>query len=299
MKLKYYLRGMGIGIILTAIVMGFALGGRKVTISEAEVIERAQALGMIIPESGVLLQSTDIGVEKDDTTEVASDTSLDEAGKEISQEIDETVSSSSESVSQLDEEKEKTEVKNEKDFATSDKVIDTDPEEKIVETVEAKPEASVAGAKKTETSNDNSTALTSAVINETDNAKTVNAAETTEKVETKDTSADAKNTEKVSSENVVTANTESSEANTSAKVEEDTTSSSVYISTKSVTVTIPGGTSSDRVANILYNEGVIDNAVLFNKYLVDTKMDRVIRSGVKNIPAGSTYADIAAILCRK
>ena len=28
MKLKYYLRGMGIGILLAAIVMGFALGGR-------------------------------------------------------------------------------------------------------------------------------------------------------------------------------------------------------------------------------------------------------------------------------
>ena len=39
MKLKYYLRGMGIGIILTAIVMGFALGGRKATISDAEIIE--------------------------------------------------------------------------------------------------------------------------------------------------------------------------------------------------------------------------------------------------------------------
>ena len=54
MKLKYYLRGMGIGIILTAIVMGFALGGRKATISDAEIIERAKALGMVDPTSGVL-----------------------------------------------------------------------------------------------------------------------------------------------------------------------------------------------------------------------------------------------------
>ena len=46
MKLKYYLRGMGIGIILTAIVMGFALGGRKATLSNAQIIERAKALGI-------------------------------------------------------------------------------------------------------------------------------------------------------------------------------------------------------------------------------------------------------------
>ena len=52
MKLKYYLRGIGIGVILTALIMGFALGGRKTTISDAEVIERAKKLGMV--QGGVL-----------------------------------------------------------------------------------------------------------------------------------------------------------------------------------------------------------------------------------------------------
>ena len=59
MKLKYYLRGMGIGVILTAIVMGFALGGRKTAISDAEIIERAKALGMVDSTSGVLYNSSD------------------------------------------------------------------------------------------------------------------------------------------------------------------------------------------------------------------------------------------------
>ncbi|WP_024864833.1 hypothetical protein [Butyrivibrio sp. FCS014] len=58
MKLKYYLRGMGIGIILTAIVMGFALGGRKTTISDAEVIRRAKELGMIEAGTGTLSQNS-------------------------------------------------------------------------------------------------------------------------------------------------------------------------------------------------------------------------------------------------
>ena len=47
MKLKYYLRGMGIGMIITAIVMGIALNGRKETLSDAEIMARARELGMI------------------------------------------------------------------------------------------------------------------------------------------------------------------------------------------------------------------------------------------------------------
>lgn len=49
MKLKYYLRGLGIGIIGTAIVMGIALSGNKrETLSDEEIIERAEVLGMVM-----------------------------------------------------------------------------------------------------------------------------------------------------------------------------------------------------------------------------------------------------------
>jgi len=47
MKLKYYLRGLGIGIIVTAVVMGVASGNRKETLSDREIIERAAELGMV------------------------------------------------------------------------------------------------------------------------------------------------------------------------------------------------------------------------------------------------------------
>lgn len=49
MKLKYYLRGLGIGIICTAIIMGIALSGnKKETLTDAEIIERARLLGMVM-----------------------------------------------------------------------------------------------------------------------------------------------------------------------------------------------------------------------------------------------------------
>ena len=51
MKLKYYLRGLGIGIICTAIIMGIALSGnKKETLTDAEIIERAKLLGMVMEE---------------------------------------------------------------------------------------------------------------------------------------------------------------------------------------------------------------------------------------------------------
>ena len=47
MKLKTYLRGLGIGIIVTTIVMAFTLGGNKEKMSDEEIIARAKELGMV------------------------------------------------------------------------------------------------------------------------------------------------------------------------------------------------------------------------------------------------------------
>ena len=44
MKLKYYLRGLGIGILVTALIMG-ATGGKKLT--EDEIRAKALQLGMV------------------------------------------------------------------------------------------------------------------------------------------------------------------------------------------------------------------------------------------------------------
>lgn len=50
MKLKYYLRGMGIGIIVTTIILAISFSQRKVEISDEQVMVRAAALGMVMPE---------------------------------------------------------------------------------------------------------------------------------------------------------------------------------------------------------------------------------------------------------
>lgn len=56
MNLKYYLRGLGIGIVVTALIMSIAAGGKKETLSDKEIMERARALGMTEP--GTLLEES-------------------------------------------------------------------------------------------------------------------------------------------------------------------------------------------------------------------------------------------------
>lgn len=53
MNLKYYLRGLGVGIVVTAVIMGIALGGKKQELSNEEIKERAKELGMV--EEGTVL----------------------------------------------------------------------------------------------------------------------------------------------------------------------------------------------------------------------------------------------------
>lgn len=46
MERKYYLRGLGLGIVVTAVIMGIALSGRH-EMSDEEIIARARELGMV------------------------------------------------------------------------------------------------------------------------------------------------------------------------------------------------------------------------------------------------------------
>jgi hypothetical protein len=54
MKLRFYMRGLGIGIVVTALIMGIALGGSRESLSDEEIKERAAVLGMVEQQAVVL-----------------------------------------------------------------------------------------------------------------------------------------------------------------------------------------------------------------------------------------------------
>lgn len=69
MKLKYYLRGLGIGIIVTAVIMGASSGSRKETLSDREIRERAAELGMVEQSGSLAEMAQEENVEIPEETE--------------------------------------------------------------------------------------------------------------------------------------------------------------------------------------------------------------------------------------
>lgn len=74
MKLKQYLKGLGLGIIVTAVILGISSRGRSSEVSDDAVVQRAKELGMI--ENTVLSET-----QKNGTTEasMSTDTMAEEA----------------------------------------------------------------------------------------------------------------------------------------------------------------------------------------------------------------------------
>ena len=75
MKLRYYLRGLGVGILVTAVIMTVALS-KKQPMTDDEVIKRAKELGMI--ENTII---KDVATSKED----------EEVKEEIKEEVQEEV----------------------------------------------------------------------------------------------------------------------------------------------------------------------------------------------------------------
>lgn len=68
MERKYYLRGLGIGIVVTAIIMGIATSGKR-GMTDEEIIARAKELGMV--ENTVLSEKTEEEAETEAAVDIA------------------------------------------------------------------------------------------------------------------------------------------------------------------------------------------------------------------------------------
>ena len=157
MERKYYLRGLGIGIVVTAIIMGIATSGKR-GMTDEEVIARAKELGMV--ENTVLSEKT----EEEAETEAAVDIANAEDATEKSA-IEETKKpeTSTEQKQNTTEETEKPETSEEQKENTTEetKKPETSTEQKQNTTEETKkPETST----EQQTTADKKEDITSAVV---------------------------------------------------------------------------------------------------------------------------------------
>lgn len=74
MKLKYYLRGFGLGIILTMVIMMIITHSSRQELSNAEIIEKAEKLGMQMAEQNSESEKVpEKELEKETETETETD----------------------------------------------------------------------------------------------------------------------------------------------------------------------------------------------------------------------------------
>lgn len=272
MKLKYYLRGIGLGVIITAIIMGFALGAGKAPISDAEVIEKAKGLGMV--EGGVLSDYSDEDASGEDMLPEDAGVSA-SADKMIN-----TASGADGGLSFKDTSASNSAV------AASVADIKADVDKKVeADTGIGSPAVanSVSGAAYKNSSA--AASLSSKDLKDADKNKDKDKDKNKEKPV-----IDNKKKEEVTEEPEEASEEPAEEPN---NTEENTQPEPTPAEHVPVQVTISGGSSSDKVAKILYDAGLVDDAVKFNRFLIESHLDTRIRSGNKNIMQGASYEDIA------
>ena len=231
MKLRMYLRGLGLGMIVTALVLSFGVKSENKTMTDAEVRARAKELGMV-EESEKL---------KDAVSKEA--VNGEEAAAEVTDRANE------------DEHAEEVTEPNE---------VKADGTDKSEEPAEVKkPEAAKDDAGKPE-------AVTEEPVKESSPE---------EKVEDDKDAAEIDNKKE-----------EIKEATRDEKKSEDDKSKKPY------NLTVERGYSSDRVAGILEDAGVIDNAAAFDRYLCSNGYDKRISVGSYQIPAGADYSTVAKLI---
>ena len=82
MRLKYYLRGLGLGIIFAVIIMMIGLHGNKQSMSDTEIIEKAKTLGMVEAKNISGTVADEYNSEKTDSSATNSDASSQKAETE-------------------------------------------------------------------------------------------------------------------------------------------------------------------------------------------------------------------------
>lgn len=87
MKLRYYLRGLGVGILVTAVIMTVALS-KKQPMTDDEVIQRAKELGMI---ENTIIKDVATPKEDEEVKEEIKEESQEEIQEEIPEDIQEEV----------------------------------------------------------------------------------------------------------------------------------------------------------------------------------------------------------------
>ena len=261
-KHKFYMRGLGFGVIICALILTVSRMNTPAAISDEEIISRARALGMIEADSISLREASSLNTDDDGNTAPVDD----ENGENGSTAAD---------------------VENNSiDAAEGNPGTDTDGAE-ITDGTNTDASADTTAV----TDGTDSNAATDTVTDTTavtDGTNTDASADTTAVTDGTDSNAA---TDTVTD---TTAETDGTNSNASTDTVTDTTAVTDGTGTgEFVVLTVERGNSSDVVALRAQNLGLVDDYRDFDKYLVNNGYAGRIRIGHFSIEKGSDYAAIA------
>lgn len=221
MRLKYFLRGVGIGILVTTIILTATHASER-RMSDSEVIDRAIELGMSFSASHSGQQS---GTEEASSDE--SSTGQETSGDDVTDDL-------------------------QHDSETETEMGSQSPSETVSESTS---DGEASPGKESEAV----TGMTTQAI------------------------------------------TETTETTTELTTENNNASSAAGVMNNEVTCTIniTKGMSSRTVCDMLKQNGIIDDAADFDRYLIKTGYDDKIRVGEVEVNSGMTYEELTASLYKK
>ncbi len=294
MKLKHYLRGLGLGIVVSTLIVSAGNSGKAAPLTDEEIKARAEQLGMVDENEMLLSQAGDLAEEaaKDDDRE-----------EDINENAMEPVSENE---------------------SKSEKVSDNDASVSKNESIssgkadsgEAIGEGSLAGsflgagagsARKNNDSSKKPEKIVTVAEIESRNSDAGKAGEGTsertqdilpkEEEESRDASVTAKEQTKAREEAQTQEDEDTQEqAQEQTQAQEET---QTIAASGPVSITIVKGESSTAVAKKLQMAGVIPDAMQFDSYLCLNGYDRKLVTGAHNIPAGASARDVAEIITGK
>ena len=118
---------------------------------------------------------------------------------------------------------------------------------------------------------------------------------TTKETTTKETTTKETTTKETTTKETTTKETTTEESTTEEPTTEEPTTQKINTETY-VEFSVVSGMSSDRVAQILADMGVVEDARDFNLYLCTNGYDKTIRVGTYKIKVGAGYEEIARLI---
>jgi len=271
LKVKFYLRGLATGLVIAVVLMA-ATSGNRDTMSNEEIMARAEKLGMV-KEVKTLRDSDQ--VKADESTQVAQ---KDESAKPVDSEVEK----SQESVSGSESGEDQSNLKATEETKGSGEIVK--------ESEEAKKDSE----KTVKESEDEKKESEDSVKESKEKVEEIKDSET-ESESTRESQEDMKESTEASSENETEGSSQSEETPATSQENENTPQPSESEQNEYILV-IQKGYSSTKVARLLAEMGLVENADEYDKFLCRNGYDSKICVGTFKIPAGSTKEEIARII---